>query len=133
MRRIEKPLSRRCACAASNRACLFVLRFCAVVFFCQCLNFTQVFVRTKLTAHRMRIIFGLLNLRAGELHGSLSQGEVRCLSVISKGLIGCTQRLAMLSRFRSGELDFLIVTDLASRGLDIADVQTVGSGQYRIW
>jgi len=35
-----------------------------------------VFFRSKAFAHRMRIIFGLLNLKAGELHGSLSQEQV---------------------------------------------------------
>ena len=35
-----------------------------------------IFFRSKAFAHRMRIIFGLLNLKAGELHGSLSQEQV---------------------------------------------------------
>src|SRR5271169_754420 len=39
-------------------------------------NRVIVFFRSKLFAHRMRIIFGLLNLKAGELHGSLSQEQV---------------------------------------------------------
>ena len=38
-----------------------------------------VFFRSKALAHRMRIIFGLLNLKAGELHGSRSQEQVRSL------------------------------------------------------
>ena len=35
-----------------------------------------IFFRSKAFAHRMRIIFGLLNLKAAELHGSLSQEQV---------------------------------------------------------
>lgn len=35
-----------------------------------------IFFRSKVFAHRMRIIFGLLNLKAAELHGSLSQTQV---------------------------------------------------------
>ena len=38
----------------------------------QCL----VFLPTKKEAHRMRIIFGLLDLKATELHGALSQLQV---------------------------------------------------------
>lgn len=36
-----------------------------------------VFLRSKLLAHRMKIIFGLLGLNAGELHGDLTQEQVR--------------------------------------------------------
>lgn len=37
---------------------------------------TLVFVRSKNHAHRLRIIFGLMHLRAGELHGKLTQAQV---------------------------------------------------------
>lgn len=35
-----------------------------------------IFFRSKVFAHRMRIIFGLLGLEVGELHGSLTQEQV---------------------------------------------------------
>lgn len=68
-----------------------------------------IFFRSKVYAHRMRIIFGLLNLRAGELHGNLSQ----------------EQRVQALEAFRDGKIDFLLATDVASRGLDIKAIDTV--------
>ncbi|KAG0303626.1 nucleolar DEAD-box protein required for synthesis of 60S ribosomal subunit [Dissophora globulifera] len=68
-----------------------------------------VFFRSKAAAHQMKIIFGLMNLRAAELHGNLTQ----------------EQRLASLEEFRDGRVDFLLATDLASRGLDIKGIDTV--------
>jgi ATP-dependent RNA helicase DDX27 len=41
-----------------------------------------IFFRAKLFAHRMRIIFGLLNLKASELHGNLTQEQVLPTSLI---------------------------------------------------
>ncbi|KAK0527515.1 nucleolar DEAD-box protein required for synthesis of 60S ribosomal subunit [Tilletia horrida] len=70
---------------------------------------TIIFVRSKKLAHQLTIVFGLLGLAAAELHGDLSQ----------------EQRMASLEQFRKGERDFLIATDLASRGLDIRGVETV--------
>ena len=68
-----------------------------------------VFFRQKVTAHRFRILFGLARLRVAELHGNLTQA----------------QRLGALDQFRRGDVDFLLCTDLAARGLDIAGVDTV--------
>jgi ATP-dependent RNA helicase DDX27 len=69
----------------------------------------MVFVRSKVLAHRMRVIFGLAGLRVAELHGSLSQA----------------QRLNSLAQFTKGEVDFLICTDLAGRGIDVPGVEAV--------
>ncbi|KAJ8467989.1 hypothetical protein OPV22_030541 [Ensete ventricosum] len=75
-------------------------------------TFTQkviIFSGTKQAAHRLKIIFGLSGMKAAELHGNLTQA----------------QRLDALEQFRKQEVDFLIATDVAARGLDIVGVQTV--------
>ncbi|KAI4306069.1 hypothetical protein L6164_029380 [Bauhinia variegata] len=68
-----------------------------------------IFSGTKQAAHRLKIIFGLAGLKAAELHGNLTQA----------------QRLEALEQFRQQQVDFLIATDVAARGLDIIGVQTV--------
>ncbi|KAG6879285.1 nucleolar DEAD-box protein required for synthesis of 60S ribosomal subunit [Termitomyces sp. T32_za158] len=68
-----------------------------------------IFLRSKKLAHQMRIVFSLLGLKCEELHGDLSQ----------------EQRLKALQLFRDGSVDYLLATDLASRGLDIKGVETV--------
>ncbi|KAI0312629.1 DEAD-domain-containing protein [Amylostereum chailletii] len=68
-----------------------------------------VFLRSKKLAHQMRIVFGLLGMSCEELHGDLSQ----------------EQRLKALQLFRDGKVEFLMATDLASRGLDIKGIETV--------
>lgn len=70
---------------------------------------TIIFFRQKITAHRFKILFGLTKLKSAELHGNLTQA----------------QRLAALDEFKDGTVDFLLCTDLAARGLDIAGVETV--------
>lgn len=70
---------------------------------------TIIFFRQKALAHRIRVLFSLLDLKAAELHGSMTQ----------------EQRLDALTAFRSGAAHFLLATDVASRGLDIPNVSTV--------
>jgi len=57
----------------------------------------------------MKIIFSLAGLSAAELHGNLTQ----------------LQRLDALEQFRDGKVNFLLATDIASRGLDIIGIETV--------
>ncbi|KAJ2787408.1 nucleolar DEAD-box protein required for synthesis of 60S ribosomal subunit [Coemansia interrupta] len=68
-----------------------------------------VFFRSKAAAHQMKIVFGLLGMKAGELHGNLSQEG----------------RLQALEQFRDGHVDYMMATDLAARGLDVKGVDTV--------
>ncbi|KAL6622834.1 hypothetical protein ACP70R_032713 [Stipagrostis hirtigluma subsp. patula] len=68
-----------------------------------------IFSGTKQSAHRLKIIFGLSGMKAAELHGNLTQA----------------QRLEALELFKKQEVDFLIATDVAARGIDIVGVQTV--------
>ncbi|GAB5590860.1 nucleolar DEAD-box protein required for synthesis of 60S ribosomal subunit [Umbelopsis nana] len=82
-----------------------LLALCKKTFKRKCI----VFFRSKAAAHQMKIVFGLCGLSAAELHGNLSQ----------------EQRLEALEKFRDGEVDFLLATDLASRGLDIKGIEVV--------
>ncbi|ORY24648.1 DEAD-domain-containing protein [Rhizoclosmatium globosum] len=68
-----------------------------------------IFFRSKAAAHYMMVLFGLCGLKAAELHGNLTQ----------------LQRLESLEAFRDQKANFLLCTDLASRGLDIPGIKTV--------
>jgi ATP-dependent RNA helicase DDX27 len=70
---------------------------------------TMVFIQTKAQCHRLHIVLGLLGVRVGELHGNMSQ----------------PQRMDTLQRFKEEQLDVMLATDVAARGLDIRGVKTV--------
>ncbi|MDH0863275.1 DEAD/DEAH box helicase [Mitsuaria sp. GD03876] len=68
-----------------------------------------VFVNSKLGAARLARAFERDGLRTAALHGDKSQDE----------------RLKSLEAFKRGEVDLLVATDVAARGLDIADLPAV--------
>ena len=68
-----------------------------------------VFVNSKLGAARLARSFERDDLKTAALHGDKSQDE----------------RLKSLEAFKRGEVDVLVATDVAARGLDIADLPAV--------
>jgi len=70
---------------------------------------TIVFFDTKVVAHRIMVLCGLCGIKCSELHGNLTQ----------------PQRLEALESFRKGDVNVLLATDLAGRGIDIPNVDAV--------
>ena len=70
---------------------------------------TLVFVRTKRGADRLVKRLGHHDVKAVAMHGDKSQ----------------SQREKALSRFESGHVDTLVATDVAARGIDVADITHV--------
>lgn len=65
-----------------------------------------IFTRTVNETQRLAILLRTLGLGAVPLHGQLSQ----------------TNRLGALNKFKAGNRDILVATDVAARGLDIPNV-----------
>ena len=68
-----------------------------------------VFVRTKRRASSLALLLEKKGLRAGALHGNMSQ----------------PQRDRMMQKYRKGEVDVLVATDIAARGLDVHNIDAV--------
>ena len=68
-----------------------------------------VFFEMKRNAHRFCALLTLMKVKAVELHGDVTQA----------------QRYLALEKFRTQQVDVLVATDVAARGLDIPGVQTV--------
>jgi len=70
---------------------------------------TLVFVRTKRGADRLVKRLGSKNVKAAAMHGDKSQG----------------QRQRALDNFDRGKVDVLVATDVAARGIDVAEITHV--------
>lgn len=68
-----------------------------------------VFVRTKVRAERVEAAMDRVGVKVQSLHGGMDQKK----------------RFELLDRFRSGENNVLVTTDVAARGIDIPDVDYV--------
>ncbi len=68
-----------------------------------------VFVRTKVRAERVKLAMQRVGIESETIHGDKEQQD----------------RLAVLDKFRSGEIKILIATDVSARGIDIANVDYV--------
>ena len=70
---------------------------------------TLIFANTKKKCHRLCILFTWFGLNAAEVHADLTQ----------------SQRLEIVDSFQRGKIDFLVASDLFSRGMDIITVKAV--------
>ena len=70
---------------------------------------TMIFTRTKRTAQKVADELAERGFRVGAVHGDLGQGA----------------REKALKGFRTGEVDVLVATDVAARGIDIDDITHV--------
>ena len=70
---------------------------------------TMIFTRTKRTAQKVSDELAERGFRVGAVHGDLGQGA----------------REKSLKSFRTGEIDVLVATDVAARGIDIDDITHV--------
>ncbi len=70
---------------------------------------TMVFTRTKRTAQKVADELAERGFKVGAVHGDLGQGA----------------REKALKAFRTGEIDVLVATDVAARGIDIDDITHV--------
>ena len=68
-----------------------------------------IFVNAISMLRRLNSILSIVGFRVGRLHSSMQQRS----------------RMSFIEKFRSGELNVLIATDIASRGLDVAGVRYV--------
>lgn len=75
----------------------------------QCSEKSIIFCRTRLEVDRLSTSLGARGFNTKPLHGEMEQ----------------PQRTEVMNGFRKGQIDVLVATDLAARGLDVSDVSHV--------
>lgn len=93
-------------CEVSDREKFLALRH---LYETENLGRSLIFRRTKIGVDRLTAQLQSSGVPARAIHGDLRQG----------------QRDKVMSDFRSGELEFLVATNVAARGLDIPDIENV--------
>jgi ATP-dependent RNA helicase SrmB len=68
-----------------------------------------VFCNTRVQCQQLGNVLKYMKLRADYIHGEIAQSD----------------RKQVMSRFRNGQMEILVATDVAARGLDIEDVELV--------
>ncbi|MEO8539686.1 MAG: DEAD/DEAH box helicase [bacterium] len=97
---------RQLYCEVSEREKYLALRY---IYEEHGLGRTLIFRNTKIGVDRLTDQLIAAGLQARAIHGDLRQG----------------QRDRVMTDFRSGDLDFLVATNVAARGLDIPDIENV--------
>ncbi|VEV59420.1 ATP-dependent RNA helicase DRS1, putative [Plasmodium vinckei vinckei] len=82
-----------------------LLHLCNEVYKSNCI----IFFKTRKETHLMYILLKLLNFKCEELHGLMTQKK----------------RIESILKFKNQEVDFLLCTELASRGIDIDHVKYI--------
>jgi ATP-dependent RNA helicase DeaD len=93
-------------CEVSDREKFLALRY---LYETESLGRSLIFRRTKIGVDRLTAQLQEAGVGARAIHGDLRQG----------------QRDRVMADFRSGELEFLVATNVAARGLDIPDIEHV--------
>jgi ATP-dependent RNA helicase DeaD len=97
---------RQLFCEVSEREKYLALRY---IYEQNGLGRTLIFRNTKIGVDRLTDQLCAAGVQARAIHGDLRQG----------------QRDRVMEDFRSGDLDFLVATNVAARGLDIPDIENV--------